>query len=249
MSGLRRILAALVLLSPGLAPAQKLTIAAASDLGLALKEIASDFERQHHAKVAIVLGSSGNLYQQIRNGAPFDVFLSADAQYPSDLHKDGLADAPIVYATGRLALLCSAGVPRAGATRPRIADLLTDPTLTHLAIANPQHAPYGRAAVALLEKLGIKDQVESRLVRAENIAQAVQFVDSGNAEVGIVALSLVNQRKDGWTKVPEELYPAIEQSGVVIARSPEQKIGAAFLTFLQSETAKTVLRKYGFGVR
>src|SRR5262245_3083217 len=181
---------ALTLLGVAEARAQSpLRVAAASDLQAALPAIAAQFETETGRKVAITYGSSGNFFTQLQNGAPFDVFLSADIDYPRQLERDGTAETGSLYnyASGRIVLWTRADSPL---DLKRGLAALADPSVRRIAIANPDHAPYGRAAVAALHHEGIYDRVLPKLVRGENIAQAAQFVQSGNADAGIVALSL-----------------------------------------------------------
>jgi len=242
--------AVLLILTIGTSSAfsQTITVAAASDLRPALQEIATKFEHQKGVKVSLVFGSSGNLQAQVRNGAPFDVFLSADSAYTAALVKDGLANKPVTYAYGFLVAYGRTGLSDAK-KEPSLKDLLTGGSVQRIAIANPEHAPYGRAAIATLRSLGIESVVAGKLVMAENVAQAVQFVDSGNAQIGLVAGSLVSLRKApdfSIMQVPLELYPPIEQTGVVVRASKQPKAAAEFLAFLSSPEAREVLQRFGF---
>jgi len=196
----------------------KLSIAAAADLQFALAEGARQFHQQHpRTELAIDYGSSGNFYAQIRNGAPFDLFLSADVQYARNLAQGAV----FVYAAGRIAVW----VPASSKLDPATA--LRDPSVRRIAIANPQHAPYGRAAEAALRSMGLYDSVEKKLVLGENISQTLQFIQSGAADTGIVALSLAvapKMREQGrYWEVPVSAYPKIEQGGVILKDSPEAR--------------------------
>jgi molybdate transport system substrate-binding protein len=222
----------------------RLSIAAAADLQFALADGARQFRQQHpQIELAIDYGSSGNFYAQIRNGAPFDMFLSADVQYPRNLAHDGLvrADAIFVYAAGRIAVW----VPASSKLDPATA--LRDPAVQRIAIANPQHAPYGRAAEAALRSMGIYDSISKKLVLGENISQTLQFVQSGAADVGIVALSLAvapNVREQGrYWEVPMESYPKIEQGGVILKDSPAAR---EFRDWLLAPSGRRLLKQYGF---
>jgi len=223
---------------------RKLSIAAAADLQFALAEAARQFHRQHsQIELAIDYGSSGNFYAQIRNGAPFDLFLSADVQYPRTLAHDGLvrADSVFVYAAGRLAVWVPAASPLDPATA------LRDPTVRRIAIANPQHAPYGRAAEAALRQMGLYQSVEKKLVLGENISQTLQFVQSGAADVGMVALSLavapaVRGQGRYW-EVPVESYPKMEQGGVILKESAAAR---EFRDWLLAPAGRRLLQQYGF---
>ena len=184
------VLVVLAAAGPSLALAEDLTIAAASDLNFAFKELVAVFEKQtgHHVKLS--LGSSGNFYSQIQNGAPFDLYFSADIRYPQKLEEAGYAVPGSVYryAIGRIVLWVPTKSPvdvdKLGM------DALLDPSIRKIAIANPKHAPYGRAAVAAMEHFKVYDRVKDRLVLGENISQAAQYVESGASDIGIIALSL-----------------------------------------------------------
>jgi len=231
------------------AHAQKLTVAAAADLRFALDELATQFRAAHPTvDLAITYGSSGNFFAQIQNGAPFDVFLSADIDYPQRLVAAGLAnrDSLFRYGVGRIVLWVPAGSPVDPALGIRA---LEAPSVHHIAIANPEHAPYGRAAVAALRSLGAYDRLVPKLVLGENVAQAFQFVESGAAEAGIVALSLAlapAARTHGrYAELPADAYPKIEQGGVILNRAPAGP-AAQFRAFLISPDARRVLKQYGF---
>ncbi len=229
--------------------AQSLRIAAASDLQFALSDLASQYEKQSDAKLSITYGSSGNFYAQIQNGAPFDLFFSADISYPQKLIDAGLADSDsrYTYAFGRLILWLPPDSP-INPTQMQWNTLL-DARIQKIAIANPEHAPYGRAAVAALQKSGLYEQVKSKLVYGENISQTAQFVQSGNAQAGIVALSLTftPAMKFGKTwEIPRESYPPLEQAVVLLKSSPNKPAANAFLAFLRTEPARATLARYGF---
>jgi molybdate transport system substrate-binding protein len=223
---------------------RKLSIAAAADLQFALADAARQFHLRHpQTDVQIDYGSSGNFYAQIRNGAPFDLFLSADVQYPRNLAREGLAraDSLFVYAAGRLAVWVPASSPLDPATA------LRDPAVRRIAIANPRHAPYGRAAEAALRHMGLYESVEKKLVLGENISQTLQFVQSGAADVGIVALSLAvapTVRGQGrYWEVPVESYPKMEQGGVILKESAAAR---EFRDWLLAPAGRSLLKQYGF---
>jgi molybdate transport system substrate-binding protein len=223
---------------------RKLSIAAAADLQFALADAARQFHLRHpQTDVQIDYGSSGNFYAQIRNGAPFDLFLSADVQYPRNLARDGLAraDSFFVYAAGRLAVWVPASSPFDPATA------LRDPAVHRIAIANPRHAPYGRAAEAALRHMGLYETVEKKLVLGENISQTLQFVQSGAADAGIVALSLAvapTVRGQGrYWEVPVESYPKMEQGGVILKESAAAR---EFRDWLLAPAGRSLLKQYGF---
>ena len=234
----------------GSAQAGEITVAAASDLRFALKEAANQFERQTGIRAKITLGSSGNFFSQIQNGAPFDAYFSADARYPQKLEESGQAVRGSLYryAIGRLVLW----VPnRAGLPSPRRGlQALLDPAVRTIAIANPKHAPYGRAAVAALEAAGVYEAVKDKLVLGENISQAAQFVESGAADTGLIALSLAvvpaMQQAGQYWEIPQGAHPPIEQ-GVVVLKNGQNREGAeAFVSFLQQREGREILRRYGF---
>jgi molybdate transport system substrate-binding protein len=224
----------------------KVSIAAAADLHFALEEVSREFRAAHpDVDLAIAYGSSGNFYAQIRNQAPFDILLSADVEYPRKLVQDGIGarDSLFVYAVGRIVVWVPAASPLDPATALRAA------SVRHVAIANPQHAPYGRAAEAALHSLGVYDSVAGKLVLGENVAQTLEFVQSGAADVGIVALSLalappVRGQGRYW-EVPVGAYPKIEQGGLILKDS---KAAREFRSFLLAADGRRILKKYGFSV-
>jgi molybdate transport system substrate-binding protein len=225
---------------------RKLSIAAAADLQFALAEASRQFNQQHpQTELAVNYGSSGNFYTQIRNGAPFDIFLSADIQYPRNLAHDGIvpADSVFTYAAGRIVVW----VPASSKLDPATA--LSDPSVRRIAIANPQHAPYGRAAAAALHSMGLYETVEKKLVMGENISQTLQFVQSGAADAGIVALSLAvapKVREQGrYWEVPVNAYPKIEQGGVILKDSPAAR---EFRDWLLGASGRALLQQYGFSL-
>jgi molybdate transport system substrate-binding protein len=228
-------LALVVLNACGRPPAAPLTIAAASDLNFALDELT----RPLGASVRIAYGSSGNFYNQIRNGAPFDVFLSADVDYARRLATS--PDGVFSYAVGHIVVWVPANSP----LDPESA--LQSTALRHFAIANPAHAPYGRAAESALHALGLYDTLQPKLVLGENIAQTFQFVQSGAADAGIIALSLAlapKARGQGrYWEIPQPLYPKLEQGGVILHDSAAAR---AFRDRLLSDEGRRVLAQYGF---
>ncbi len=228
----------------------QLTVAAASDLQTVLPQISERFQRSTGRTLRIAYGSSGNFIAQIQNGAPFDLFLSADTEYVQRLVSSGhaIGSTEVEYATGRLAIW---------ARSDRHVDvshgmaLFSEAAFKRIAIANPQHAPYGRAAVAALRKSGAYERVKDHLVLGENIAQAAQFVESGNADVGFIALSLTTSpslRASGQAvEVPADLYPPIRQAAVMLAGSNQPALARQFLTFLTSPEVSALFQASGFG--
>ena len=212
-------------------------------------ELAEKFEEETGVKIDTTFGSSGNFFSQIQNGAPFDLFFSADVEYPKKLVATGTADAASLYeyAVGRIVVWVPADA-KVDVTRDTW-NVLLDASVQKVAIANPQHAPYGRAAVAAMQKAGIYERVKSRLVYGENISQAAQFAQSGGAQAGIIALSLALSppMKDGkyWV-VPANMHEPIAQ-GAVILRGAKNKDGAAsFLAFVRSPIGRNILARFGF---
>jgi molybdate transport system substrate-binding protein len=245
-----RACALLLFLLPSLnSAAQEITIAAASDLQFALQDVTNRFEKETGTRVKLVFGSSGNLFTQIQNGAPFDLFFSADIDYPQQLDAAGLAEpgALYEYATGKLVLW----TPKDSALDlGRGLPLLRDPKVRKIAIANPAHAPYGRAAVAALRHEGIYDEVADRLILGENISQAASFVVSGSADVGIVALSLALapslKAKGKYAELPANEYPPIRQAAVILNSSKQKRLAEQFLAYVKSGTVVELMKKYGF---
>ncbi len=229
--------------------AAELKIAAASDLNFAFKDLVAEFEKKTGERVKLTLGSSGNFYSQIENGAPFDLYFSADIRYPQKLIEGGhgIADSLYKYAVGRIVLW----VPT-GSTVPidKGFESLTNSTVRKIAIANPKHAPYGRAAVAALEHFKLYDATKDKLVMGENISQAAQFVESGASDAGIIALSLAmapTMKAAGkYWEVPADAHPPIEQGAVILKRSTNQEQARQFLNFLQGNEGQEIMRRYGF---
>jgi molybdate transport system substrate-binding protein len=229
--------------------ADTIKVAAAADLNYAMKDLADRFEASTGTKVLVSVGSSGNLFSQIQNGAPFDLFFSADEDYPKKLAAAGVMDTATLrtYAIGHLVLW----VPNASALDPQKLqmNLLTEPSVAKISIANPQHAPYGRAAMAALEHYGLKDQVASKLVNGENVSQAAQFVQSGNAQAGLIALSLAKSpamaSSGKYWELPSESYPELRQGAGVVSASQQKKAAQAFLDYVLSSEGAGILRKYG----
>ncbi len=241
---------AILLLLSTLAAAQELTVAAAADLSSVLPELAAQYKRQTEADLKLSFGSSGNLTTQIENGAPFDIFFSADESYPKQLIEKGLADKNTLYryALGSLVLW----VPNSAHLNPDALGIatLTATAVKKIAIANPQHAPYGRAAEAAIRHFGIYEQIAPKLVLGENVSQAAQFLESGNAQAGLIplshALSPALQGKGQYWVVPRNSYPTLNQAVVVLARSKQKEAARKFLAFLRTPEATSLLRHYGF---
>ncbi len=233
---------------PVTAGAQPLRVAAASDLQTVLPEIAERFQKESGHQVTLSFGSSGNFSTQIQNGAPFDVFFSADVDYPKRLEAAGLV-APgslYEYAVGKIVVWARRD---AGFDAARGLLSLTDARIRRIAIANPAHAPYGRAAVAALEHEQLYARVKAKLVLGENISQAAQFVQSGNAEAGLIALSLAlaPALRDGVRyDIPTDWYPPIRQAAVVLGRSQQKAVASEFLAFITRADIVRLLQDFGF---
>jgi molybdate transport system substrate-binding protein len=229
---------------------REINVAAAADLSAALQELVAIYEKRTHVAVKLSFGASGALTQQIQNGAPFDVFFSADMDYPRQLIAAGQADGATLYryAVGRLVLWVPADSPLD--VEHKGMDVLLDPSVKKISMANPQHAPYGRAAAATLKHYGLYEKVSDRLVLGENISQAAQFVESGNAQVGFVALAHAMapamQGKGKYWIVPAEAYPPLDQGVVLISHALHRQDAEAFLGFVETEEASGLLRRYGF---
>jgi molybdate transport system substrate-binding protein len=246
----RLLLAAVALPSLGGASAAELTIAAASDLRYALDEALVSFRAAHpDAKVEVVYGASGKLATQVRNGAPFDVFLSADLAFAQALHDEGhAAGAPRVYAIGRLA----AWSTDAALGRLPLAMLIRDPRVRRFAIANPAHAPYGRRAFEALRHLGVEALAQPKLVLGDNVAQAATFIDSGAAQAGLIAHSLLLSPalvgKGASTLVPEAWHSRLEQALVITRRGAGNALAAAFVGHLEAPAARALMARHGFSL-
>lgn len=227
-----------------------LTLAVASSMQFAMADLLKEFHSLHpELTVKATYGSSGNFFAQIQQQAPFDIFLAADMTYPDKLVQAGLAlDAVSPYAVGGLVLW----VPKASAldVEKQGSAVLNDPAVKKIAIANPKFAPYGAAAVAALKAFKLYAQAEPKLVLGENIAQTAQFVESGAADVGFLALSHAlapaMKNKGRWWEVPAEVYPAIEQGMVILKRSPNAAAARTLREFLLGPAGGRVLQRYGF---
>ena len=222
----------------------ELTVAAASDLTPAFEEIGRAFEFTTKTKVVFMFGSTGLLTRQIEHGAPVDVFAAANVSYIDQLEQKGLIipDTRAIYARGRITLW----TPNESPLRLQgIADLAR-PEVTRVAIANPDHAPYGLAARQALEGAGLWERVQPKLVYGDNIRQALQYAETGNVEVAIVALSLSIQSQGRWELIPEELHQPIDQGLAVIKSTQNEKAARAFAVFISSPPAKAIMKKYGF---
>jgi molybdate transport system substrate-binding protein len=231
--------------------AQEITVAAAADLQFAMQDVAARFQKETGKTVKLIYGSSGNFFQQIQNGAPFDMFFSANLDYPRKLEAAGLIEpgSYYQYARGKIVIW----VPKESKL-----DLssgmkaLLDPSIKKIAVANPEHAPYGQAAVAAMKNENVYERVKDKFVLGENISQTASFVVSGSADVGIVALSLAlspNMKDKGrYAEVPTSEYPPIEQACVILSSSKDKESAQQFLSFFRTVPISDSLKSYGFDV-
>ena len=237
--------------SVSVATAEEITIAAASDLNFAFREIATEYEHTTGNHVRLTLGSSGNFFAQIQNGAPFDLYFSADISYPKKLEEAGLAvlGSLYPYAIGRIVLWTG---NESHLDLSKGLEILREPTIKKIAIANPKHAPYGRAAVAAMEYFKVYDQVKDKLILGENISQAAQFIESGACDVGIIALSLAvapaMKSKGTYWEVPADAHLPLEQGAVILKSSKSQEAARQFLEFIKGSDGHEIMKRYGFFV-
>jgi molybdate transport system substrate-binding protein len=253
MRGLLSLSLIAALAAPGLAPAaepRSISVAAAANLKPALEEIAALFQaRNPGVEVKATFGASGIFFAQIANGAPFDLFLSADAEFPARLAEQGLAEGkPFAYAHGKLVVW----VPRDSKLDLEGKGLaaLADPSVQRIAIANPEVAPYGRAARAALEKAGLQESLKGRIVMGQSVNQAAQFAQSGNAQAAFLPLSLtrvppLSVEGRAWP-VPASSYTRIEQAGVVLRGTKQAELAREFVAFLLGDEGRRVLASFGY---
>jgi molybdate transport system substrate-binding protein len=235
-----------------LCSAQSIAVAAAADLQFVMQDVAERFQKETGNSVKLIYGSSGNFFQQIQNGAPFDMFFSANLDFPKKLEVAGLTETDTLYqyATGKIVIW----VPNESKLDLSSGlQALLNPAVRKVAIANPEHAPYGQAAVAAMKKEGVYDKVADKFVLGENISQASSFVVSGAADAGIVALSLAlspNMKGRGrYVEIPGADYPPIEQACVVLKSSQRKAAANAFLKFIKTPAVSELFRSYGFSVK
>ena len=240
---LRVALLALLLFAAAPACAGQVHVAVAANFSAVAEELAAAFERKTGNEVVVSAGATGALYAQITQGAPYDVFLAADNKRPLQSVDNGygVEGTVFTYAIGKLVLFSPSVDVGDGEAA------LREGRFQHLAIADPASAPFGAAAIAVIEGLGLTEQVEPKLVTGQSIAQALQFVDSGNAELGFVALSEVIGRTDGsrWM-VPQELYPPIIQDAVLLKTGAGNATARDFLEFLRSAEGRAIIARYGY---
>ncbi len=244
---MKRIVFALLLLCSTGASADEVRVAVAANFTAPMQRIAADFEKDTGIKTVLAFGATGQFYAQIRNGAPFDILLAADDKTPEKLEREGLTvkGSRFTYATGSLALW---------SVKPGLVDstVLEKGNFEHLAVANPKLAPYGVAAMQTLSRLGLADKLQSRIVLGENIGQTFQFVATGNAELGFVALSQV--MKDGklnsgsvWI-VPASMHDPIRQDAVILSAGKASATAKALMQYLKSAKATAIIKSYGYQV-
>jgi len=228
-----------------------LRVAAAADLKVAFADIVDAFQQQNpDFKIEFIYGSSGNFYSQLSNRAPFDLFLSADLDYPRRLVEQGLAapNSEFSYAVGRLVVWVRNASPIA--VEKLGIEALLDRSVRKIAIANPLHAPYGRAAEAAMKNLGIHENVKDKLVYGENIIQTAQFVESGAADIGLISHSLaaaapLRDKGRSW-EVPADSYASLEQGGVILSWAQDRQMAGALRRFILSDAGREILHRYGF---
>jgi len=220
------------------------TVAAAADLQFAFADIAALFEQQTGQKVTLVFGSTGQLAQQIESGAPFDLYAAANIAFVNQLAAKNLVipETVALYARGRIVLAVNKESGRAAVAL----DDLRNPEIRQIAIANPEHAPYGLAAKEALQTVGIWEQLQEKLVLGENVRQTLQYIQTGDAEVGIVALSVAAVPEITWTLLDESLHNPLDQALAVVASSPHAALAREFALFINGETGRPIMRKYGF---
>ena len=243
------VLLAFFLLHVSDALAKELRIAVASNFLLPLKALSKNFKESTGHKVVVISGSTGKLYAQIKQGAPFDILLAADSIRPELLEKEGIGvpGSRFTYAVGRLVLWSK------NSKLPLKNDLqvLNHKNFRYLAIANPKTAPYGKAAEQVLRKKGFWEKIQNRLVRGENISQTFQFVMTGNADIGLIALSQLRKNQElgfSWI-VPQELYDPIQQQGILLKRAKTNKAARQFLNFIKSNRIQKQIENYGYSLK
>jgi molybdate transport system substrate-binding protein len=229
--------------APG-ADTPPLTVFAAADLAFAFRDLAPKFEQATGTKVTLVLGSTGNLARQIEHGAPADVFFAANQAFVDELlaKQAVVAGTRTLYAQGRIVLATASA---AGPKLTQLAELM-EARVRRVAIANPAHAPYGKAAEEALRASGLWDGVKPKLVYGENIRQALQFVETGSAEAGIIALSVAGAPGIEWAPIDPALHAPLNQTAAVVRRSPRPELALAFIQFVNSPEGRPIMRRYGF---
>ncbi len=247
MKLLKILFIAASVLTAGIAYAEKVTIAAAADLKFAMDDIVASFKKGNPSdEIEVIYGSSGKFHTQIQQGAPYDLYFSADIGFPRELAKTGFAASEAKpYAFGRIVLWSTTS----DASKMTLASL-ADPKITRIAIANPKHAPYGKRAVEALQAAGVWQKVEAKLVYGENIAHTAQFVQTGNAQVGIIALALAVSpelaSKGGYWLIPDTLHEPLEQGFIITKRAAGNVLARQFADYMSSKSVRAVMTRYGF---
>lgn len=243
----RKILIVISLLASSIALADEVQVAVAANFTAPMQKIAADFEQDTGHKAQLAFGATGKFYAQIKNGAPFEILLAADDTTPAKLEKEGagVANSHFTYAVGKLVLWSA----QAGYVDDQ-GEVLKKGDFKHVSIANPKLAPYGQAAIEALTALGLLDAVQPKFVQGENIAQTHQFVATGNAEMGFVALSQVMKdgkiaTGSGWI-VPAALHQPIRQDAVLLENGKGKPAAAALMTYLRGDKARAVIKSYGY---
>lgn len=250
MKTLRSILfAGLLMCCASIAAAEEVSVAVAANFTAPMKRIAADFEKDTGHKAVLSFGASGKFYAQIKNGAPYQVFLSADDEKPTQLIKDGLtvAGSRFTYAVGTLVLWSA----KPGFVDTK-GDVLAKGHFNKLSIANPKLAPYGLAAIETLKKLGLLSTLQPKFVQGENISQTHQFISTGNAELGFVALSQVMKSGkiasgSAWV-VPAKLHSPIRQDAVLLSAGKDNAAARALMTYLKTDKVRKIIRAYGYEI-
>lgn len=226
------------------AAGKKLTVAGASDLSFAFKEMAAEFQKETGYEVTLSLGSTGMLARQVEQGAPFDAFFSANTNFIEDLEKAGhiLPGTVSLYAQGRIVIATRAA---SGIKITKLEDL-KDSRIRRIAVANPEHAPYGMAAMEALKSKGLWDDIRPKLVYGENIRQTLQFIESGNAEAGIIARSIANVPGIKPVDIPLNLHKPINQAAGVVRTARDKDGALSFIKFVNGPKGREIMKKYGF---
>lgn len=228
----------------GKAAVESITVGAAADLRFAFAEIAELFQNETGRKVVFNFSSTGVLATQIENGAPIDVFAAANVQFVDDLRAKGkiMSDSQQLYAVGRIVLASN----KKSVVTVRVLNDLARPEVRRIAIANPEHAPYGAAAKQALEASGLWERVKPKLVYGENISQAMQYVQTGNAEAGIIALSVANMPEIDYVLVDDSLHQPLKQALAVVSSTKQEKASREFIAFINGPQGRPIMKKYGY---
>jgi molybdate transport system substrate-binding protein len=238
------IMVAYAIVLPSRYGTEEIKVAAASDLQFAFTEIGTIFEQQTGNKVTFIFGSTGQLAQQIENGAPFDIFAAANVTFIDSLSQKNLVIKETItpYARGRIVLAINR---QSGITATTLAEIVSL-DVKMIAIANPGHAPYGMAAKQALQTVGVWEKIQSKIVFGENVRQTAQYVQNGDAQVGIIALSVANVPEITWTLIDSSLHEPIDQSLAIVANTHHEDVAQTFIRFINSPLSRRTMQKYGF---